>query len=77
MFSIVTADEVAGTIAGDGLSGSVSDTAGRPVAVSTSAGQLEDLRRVSQPSGVPGGVNFPNGFFAFNVTGLARAAARR
>lgn len=53
---------------------SVNDPDGNSVAVGTSAGQIENLNNAdAPPAGTtpPAGVDFPNGVFSFDITGLS------
>lgn len=51
--------------------GSVNDPQGRPVHLQATLGAIANLQRVLQPVAAPTtGVQYPHGFFAYNVTGL-------
>lgn len=72
IFSVTTRpstanDEVPGTIAPGGSSGSVPNSSGQAVSLALSTGSLSSLARVPQPASAPSGFIFGQGFFAFDI----------
>lgn len=56
-----------------GDTGTTSDPSGKTVTVNSSAGQIENLSNTALPpanSNAPATLSFPNGVFAFDITGL-------
>lgn len=51
---------------------SVNDNSGKAVTFSSSQGKIADLQKVEQPKSVPSGLEFPNGFFNYTITGVTR-----
>ena len=54
---------------------SIFDSSGRPIAFGTSTGLLTNLRSTARPSVANGDFQYPNGFFALDITGLAAGGA--
>lgn len=53
-------------------SATLNDISGKPVTISTSNGSIVNaMMLVAAPSGAPAGFTYPNGFFSFDITGLA------
>ncbi|HUP92856.1 MAG TPA: choice-of-anchor U domain-containing protein [Solimonas sp.] len=65
-FSVVTASASS--------TGSVTDRTGANVGFGSSTGTLVNLQRVVEPAGAPDALDYPNGFFSFDLTGLANGA---
>lgn len=57
-----------------GSSAQFMDAGNRAVTLSTSAGRIVNARTVTAPPGIPGGVRFGNGVFAFDVEGVTPGA---
>lgn len=53
-------------------SATLNDISGKPVTISTSNGSIVNAMMLpAAPSGAPAGFTYPNGFFSFDITGLA------
>lgn len=52
----------------------VSDATGRPVTISTDIGRLSNVRLMTPPAGMPDGVRFATGLFAFDIEDIAAGA---
>ena len=61
-FSVTSATQSGG--------GSVPDAHGRPVSLLSSIGAIGNLQLMAMPANAPAGIQYPNGFFSYNVTGL-------